>query len=128
MCSLMDDWGFVANNQTLYTCISNHMLNSKSHFAFTFYSGFAQSKTNVKDLSSQKKEITEQDYLDAQAFFDGDEISPEKLKESMNKAMTYLMFQQDNQGQMVFDKSFEASQKRQSATMDTTRITRSRNN
>ncbi len=67
---------------------------------FSFLS--AQEDQNVKNLNPQK-EITEQDYLDALAFFDAEEVqSPEKLTNAMTTAMTYLMYKKDNQGQIDF--------------------------
>ena len=67
---------------------------------FSFLS--AQDDQTVKNIN-QKKEITEQDYLDALAFFDAQEVqSPEKLTNAVTTAMTYLMYKQDNQGQIDF--------------------------
>lgn len=76
----------------------------KKCIAFLFILLFAASSIaqSIKNIEGQK-EITEQDYLNALAFFESNEVqSPEKLTEAMNTGMTYLMFKKDKQGQIDF--------------------------
>jgi len=62
---------------------------------------------NVKNAAESMKAPTEQDYLDALAFFDSNEVqADELLKEAMNTCMTYLMYQNDSQGKIsLFEKA-----------------------
>lgn len=67
----------------------------------------AQPGHDVRKPSEQKKEITEQDYLEALSFFDAMEVQEEeKLQNAMNTAMKYLMMKRDTKGQInLFEKA-----------------------